>query len=137
MNIAEELALKRQLTIDYWARYTIADLQKSIRKKNIGRTHSLISSLKFHYKSTGGEDTIELEFNGYGKFLDMGVGRGRKLGDLAYNREVYKAIGQKNKQHKWLSKTAYKQIAALKGIMLSKYGEDLSSLIKESLEDKT
>lgn len=131
MNLSEQLALKRQLTIDYWARYSIADLQKSIRQKNIGRTHALISSLSY----TRNETAVDIKFIGYGKLLDMGVGRGRTIGDLAYNRLVYSAISQKNKNNKWMSRSLYKNIASLSKIIQEKYNEDSVAVVLETLNN--
>lgn len=137
MNTAAELADARNLTILYWARFTIADLQNSIRAKKIGRTHSLINSLnyKYHPESDGG-GSVNIEFNYYGKFLDMGVGKGRSIEDIRSNREIYRILGQKNKQHKWLSKPLYTQISALKFILAQKYGEDAANIIKERIVNK-
>ncbi len=131
MNSPEELAMLRAITYNYWGRYTLNDLQKSIRTKNIGRTHQLISSLAYSNNSSGDETKLALEFNYYGKMLDMGVGRGRPLESVSSNREVYRAIGQKNKSNKWFSKVAYTNIASLRKIIEEKYGEDASTIITE------
>lgn len=137
MEYSYKLELARKNTIDFWGRYVIADLQKSIRNKNIGRTHSLISNLGYQYKPDGsGDGTVELHFNYYGKMLDMGVGKGRKIEDVKFNREVYRVIGQKNKSNKWLSKVAFTQISALRHIMQEKFGEDAANIIKESITNK-
>ena len=100
----------------------------------MGRTHEVISSLKFTNNSLGdGDSTANFEFNYYGKFADMQVGRGRKLEDLKSNREVDRAIGQKRKNTKWLSKSLYTNIAALKQIMQEKYAEDAGQIIREGI----
>lgn len=137
MITAENLTIERRNTILFWARFTISDLQKSIRKRNIGRTHSLINSLKYndHLTSDGG-GSVELEFEQHGKFIDMMVGRGRKLEDIQQNRMIYQAVGRKIKNTKWLSSPAYKQIAALGYILAEKYGEDAGTLIKEQITNK-
>lgn len=64
-----------------WAKYTIERLQKQITKKKIGVTGSLNYSLlyKLAALSGGGVSSVNLEFNYYGKFIDMGVGRGQKI----------------------------------------------------------
>ena len=134
MITVEELAIARINTLNYWGRYTISDLQKSIRIKNIGRSHNLINSLKYNvHPESNGNAKIIFEFIYYGRLLDMGVGRGRKIEDIKSNRAVYNAISQKNKNHKWLSKVAYTNIAALKNIMQEKYGEDVQNLIREGI----
>lgn len=134
MITAEELEKARHNTISYWGRYSLSDLQNSIRKRNMGHTHDLIRSLKFHNNSNGtGNSTAAFEFNYYGKFADMQVGRGRKIEDIKSNREIYNAIGQKNKNTKWLSKSLYTNIAALKQIMQEKYAEDAAQIIREGI----
>jgi hypothetical protein len=136
MNTAGDLSEARKLTILYWARFTISDLQDSIRKHRIGRTHSLISSLNYSYHHEGdGDGTVNIEFNFYGKFLDMQVGRGRKIEDISQNRLIYKALGQKNKNTKWLSKPVYTQISALKHILAEKFGEDAANIIRERISN--
>jgi hypothetical protein len=136
MKTADELAIARMTTVNYWGRYSLSDLQKSIKRLNMGRTHELISSLKFsHNGSITGDDKAVFEFNYYGKFADMQVGRGRKLEDLKSNREVSKILGEKRKNTKWLSKSLYTNIAALKQIMQEKYAEDSAQIIREGISN--
>lgn len=136
MITANELAIARMNTVNYWGRYTLSDLQKSIKRLNMGRTHELIHSLKFsHNGSLDGNDKALFEFNYYGKFADMQVGKGRKIEDLKSNREIYNAIGQKRKNTKWLSKSLYTNIAALKQIMQEKYAEDAGQVIREGISN--
>lgn len=136
METADSLARERFNTVNYWGRYSLSDLQKSIKSRSMGRTHELISSLKFTNNSLGdGDSTANFEFNYYGKFADMQVGKGRKIEDLKSNREVYLAIGQKRKNTKWLSKSLYTNIAALKQIMQEKYAEDAGQIIREGISN--
>lgn len=136
METADSLAKERFNTINYWGRYSLSDLQKSIRVRGMGRTHQLITNLKFTNNSLGdGDSTANFEFPFYGKFADMQVGRGRKLEDLKSNREVDRAIGQKHKNTKWLSKSLYTNIAALKQIMQEKYAEDAGQIIREGISN--
>lgn len=136
METADSLARERFNTVNYWGRYSISDLQKSIKIRGMGRTHELISGLKFTNNSHGdGDSTANFEFPFYGKFADMQVGRGRKIEDLKSNREVYQAIGQKRKNTKWLSKSLYTNIAALKQIMQEKYAEDAGQIIREGISN--
>lgn len=136
METAESLEQARYNTVNYWGRYSLSDLQKSIKSRGMGRTHQLITSLKFTNNSGGdGDSTANFEFNYYGKFADMQVGKGRKIEDLKSNREVYNAIGQKRKNTKWLSKSLYTNIAALKQIMQEKYAQNAGQIIREGISN--
>jgi hypothetical protein len=136
METADSLANARFNTVNYWGRYSLSDLQKSIKSRGMGRTHQLITSLKFTNNSLGdGDSTANFEFNYYGKFADMQVGKGRKLEDLKSNREISNAIGQKRKNTKWLSKSLYTNIAALKQIMQEKYAQNAGQIIREGISN--
>jgi hypothetical protein len=136
METADSLANARFNTVNYWGRYSLSDLQKSIKSRGMGRTHQLITSLKFTNNSLGdGDSTANFEFNYYGKFADMQVGKGRKLENLKSNREVSNIIGQKRKNTKWLSKSLYTNIAALKQIMQEKYAQNAGQIIREGISN--
>lgn len=119
-----------------WAKYTIERLQKQITKKKIGVTGSLNYSLlyKLAALSGGGVSSVNLEFNYYGKFIDMGVGRGQKIESVKSNREVYNLVGGGRRPKKWFSKTLYGEVAALADIMSTKYGEQGARVLKESIQ---
>lgn len=121
--------------ISDWARYTIERLQKSIDRYKIGYTGSLRYSILYQLASLAGSTSgVNLEFNYYGKFVDMGVGRGQKIESIKSNREVYNLVGGGRKPKKWFSKTLYGELAALREIMASKYGELGTQILKESIE---
>jgi hypothetical protein len=133
-SINTEVEIKK--TISEWAEITIERLQKQIRNKKIGATGSLNNSLIYKLKSLAGTgvSSVNLEFNYYGKFLDMGVGRGQKIEGVKSNRDMYALIGGGRKPKKWFSKTAYGEQIALGKILSNKYGIIGTKIIKESIE---
>lgn len=137
MEFSYRLALERKKTIEYWARYTVSDEQKSIRKFGIGHSHALISSLGYKTLEDADEiKAVELTLNYYGKFVDMGVGRGWKLEDISGNRMMYGAIGLKGRRaKKWLGKVVYTNIASLRHILMERYKEDSVNIVKEGLSN--
>lgn len=122
--------------ISDWARYTIERLQKSIDKRHIGDTGSLRYSLLYHLAALagGGVESVKLEFNYYGKFLDMGVGRGQKIESVKSNREVYNLVGGGRRPKQWFSKTLWGEVAALTELLSVKYGDQGTRMIKESIQ---
>lgn len=70
-----------------WAEITIERWKSAIKDKGIGVTQSLINSFK-HELSISGNDVkvVTLRFNFYGRFRDMGVGRGLKAYERGTNK---------------------------------------------------
>jgi hypothetical protein len=68
-----------------WAQITIKRWRRKIDRMKIGQHSSgeLFRSFKYNVLASSGGDVqkIEFAFRYYGKFVDMGVGRGTKLGD--------------------------------------------------------
>ncbi len=138
MEFSYEVEIARRNTLNLWLRYTQNDLQKSIREKRIGYSHALVSSISGRLNEIlSGDSTLEIEFNQSGRFVDMGVGKGWKLEDQRENRLVYQAAGlHARRPKKWLSKTVYTQISALKYVLQERYGEDAANIINEVLSQK-
>ena len=118
-----------------WAKYTGERLGESILKKNIGKSQELIRSIKSNV--FGGEmapEKIVLSYLMRGKFVDMGVGKGQKLGDIKGNREVLAAAGLKGRRaKKWYSKTIYAETNKLADILKNNYGKQATNMIKENI----
>lgn len=126
-------AERRQL-IEDWARYTAERLQKSITRKKIGSSGALAYSQLYELSAAAGGDigSVKHSFNYYGKFVDMGVGRGQKIESVKGNGEVWQRAGRKAK--KWFSPTYYGQVSELRNLLAIKYGEQAANLIKENIE---
>lgn len=132
-SISRQAEIKQ--VISDWARYTIERLQTQILQKRIGVTGSLNYSLLYHLAGIAGGDisAVKLEFNYYGKFVDMGVGRGQKIESVKSNRDIYALVGGGRKPKKWLSKTLYGEVNALREIMATHYGEEGVQILKETI----
>ena len=119
-----------------WSAYLKNDLAKMLVKKKIGNTGSLAASVKYHIVSdSDGPVKVVFEFNHYGKFVDMGVGRGQKLGDVKGNAEIMRAAGIKGrKAKKWYSKTIFPEANTLALLLKEQYGIKAIELINDSIQ---
>ena len=132
----EKFAEERNQVADDWARYTAERLQKSLLRHKIGKSGSLSYSIIYALKSiSGGEvGSIRHEFNYYGKFVDMGVGRGQKIEDVKGNRDMVALMGSGRRPKKWFSKSYYAEVMQLEEILAKKYGQQYQRLIKETIQ---
>ncbi len=97
-----------------------------MRRLNINGTFELANSFVSTIVNNAGGDLsrIEFAFNYYGKFVDMGVGRGVKLGDARGNR----------RPKKWYSKTFYAEVKKLGELVAAKYAQKAQIIIVESVK---
>ena len=67
-----------------WAQITIIKWKKKLASKRIGDTETLLKSFKYNVLASaqGNVLRIALLFEYYGRFVDMGVGKGVKIGDV-------------------------------------------------------
>lgn len=130
-------SIERAKLISDWAKYTIERLQKNIDKRKIGVTGNLRNSFIYALRSAaeGNVSAILIEFNYYGKFVDMGVGAGQKIESVKSNRDAYALAGKRKGRHpkKWLGKTLYAEINELQFLLATKYKEQAANIIKESI----
>ncbi len=121
-----------------WTRYTTISFAKSLHKLNVGKTLELRKSLG-NYHVQGNVDDVEKvvwEFLKYGRFRDMGVGKGQRLGDVKGNQTIYRETGVKGRvPKKWYSKTIYGESNKLAQLLNQHYSKNITSEIKESLPD--
>lgn len=104
-----------------------------ITKKRIGKTGNLKNNIHINIvNGADGPEKVVLTFKHYGKFVDMGVGKGQKLGDVKGNQELAKAIGVKGrKAKKWFSKTFYPEVNTLENLLIKHYGQSAENIIKQ------
>ena len=127
-----------------WAQITVKQWRKNLSRLKIGQYSSgeLFRSFQFKVIGSAGGDIqkIEFAFNYYGKFVDMGVGRGTRLGDqpLSRTRQRFagKFHGTGKVPKKWYSKTFYAESHRLFEILKKEYGRKAQILITESIGDK-
>lgn len=136
MQFNQNLSADRAEVISLWARYTIERLQRSIDKRKIGVTGSLRYSLLYALKAVADGDisAINILFNYYGKFVDMGVGAGVKIESVKSNGDMYNTTAKARRPKKWLSKTLYAEINELQLLLASKYSEQVPNIIRESIQ---
>lgn len=97
-----------------------------MRKLNIVETNALATSfVHYIHSAAGGKiDLIEFTYLYYGRFVDMGVGRGVSL--------ITRDIAEHNRQQKpWYSRTFFRELNKLTGFLAENYGEQAAILLKE------
>jgi hypothetical protein len=126
-----------------WAQITIKRWRRKIDRLKIGLHSSgeLFRSFQYNVLASSGGDVqkIEFAFRYYGKFVDMGVGRGTKLGDqpmsMGMRKLSGKFLGMKRAPKKWYSKTFYSETQRLVEILQEEYGHRGQVIISENIND--
>ncbi len=69
---------------DAWAKITIIKWKKKLAINKVGNSGTLLQSFQYNFLASaqGNVLKITLLFEYYGRFVDMGVGRGVKIGDV-------------------------------------------------------
>jgi hypothetical protein len=128
---------------DAWAKITIIKWKKKLSSNRIGDTGSLLRSFKYNVLASaqGSVLKITLLFEYYGRFVDMGVGKGVKIGDVkesATSRKLSgKMLGNRRRPKKWYSKTFHAEVMKLSEIFAKEYGHQGVVAITENLSDKS
>ncbi|WP_319228360.1 hypothetical protein [Draconibacterium orientale] len=102
------------LTVEAWADIVIERWEQKIERLNIGSSGQLIKSF-YHTVQTqanGNPELIVFTFEYYGKFVDMGVGRGVTIEEVEFSNRRPKA---------WYSKVFFSQLEKLKELLAEKY----------------
>jgi len=118
------------LTVEAWAEITIKRWEQKIVALGIGHTRELINSFTLHIISdaNGNPSLIQFAFEYYGKFVDMGVGKGVKIG----------LGGHTNRKSKpWYSKTFAAEVHSLGRILADKYAQKATLVIVEGITKKS
>ena len=118
-----------KLTIEAWADIVIKEWLNKITAMGLINTSALYNSFVHHIVASAGGDVqrIEFAFNYYGKFLDMGVGKGIKAGQHADSFRDPK---------KWYSPVLTYHLAQLRDILVEKYAMQGVSGIVEQINIK-
>ncbi len=138
-NIQEKLSQVQ--VADNWARITIKVWRDKIVKLKAVDHSQLWQSFIYDVIAEAGGNVIKIEFAFlyYGKFIDMGVGKGVKIGDVKENansrRLEGKMLGNRRRPKKWYSKPFAHEVARLSEIMEEEYGHLSALQIKENLEN--
>jgi hypothetical protein len=115
------------LTVERWADIVIERWERKIERLKIGHSGKLSESFYHHVKTqaNGDPEFIVFTFEYYGKFVDMGVGRGVKIADVESSNRRPKS---------WYSKTFFSQLEKLKEILADKYATKAQLAIITNVE---
>ena len=135
--------LSERKIAEAWAVITIIKWKRKLASNKIGDTGTLLRSFKYNVLASaqGNVLKITLLFEYYGRFVDMGVGRGVKIGDVkesAASRMLSgKMLGNRRRPKKWYSKTFHAEVMKLSEIFAREYGHRGVVAITENLSDKS
>ncbi len=121
-------------TVQAWADIVIKEWDKKAVALRIGSTGALVRSFVNHVLWNAGGDMqkVEFVFEYYGKFVDMGVGRGVNLG----NRDARIGAGLTSRRPKpWFTATFYKEVAKLRYILSERTAGNIQLMIVRNIED--
>jgi hypothetical protein len=123
-----------------WADITIKRWRQRLVKLSAIQSNHLWQSFARDVieQANGDIAKIVMTFLFYGRFIDMGVGRGTKVGGVrenAANRKIVgKMLGNRRKPKKWYSKTLAAEVMRLTEIMGKSYADGTGAIIKEGIE---
>jgi hypothetical protein len=115
------------LTLQAWADIVIERWETNISRLGINHTGQLLRSFYHHVEvqANGAPELIEFTFEYYGKFVDMGVGRGVTMEQVEVSNRRPKP---------WYSKTFFSQIEKLKDLLGEKYERKAQLAIVTNVE---
>lgn len=118
-------------TLQAWAEIVIKNWEEKIEKLGISDTGALVSSLvhELYLESSGDAATIAFAFNYYGRFVDMGVGKGVPIGEVKASRNEHT-----RRPKKWHSKVFFAEVQKLGEIWAEKTGQKAALAITENIE---
>ena len=129
-------------TVEKWLEYTLDDLRESLRKLKIDDTGHLLASVQGHLVAAAGDDVqkLSIAYAVYGKFVDMGVGRGMGAGvrkrdsDYARIRDERGRLRQySRKPRPFASKVLGKQSFRLSVLLSDYFGATITARIQNAL----
>lgn len=117
-------------TYQAWADIVIDNWEQKVHALGISYSYDLVESFKNEVISEANGDAarIEFTFNYYGKFVDMGVGRGVSL-------EEASQTWHRRKKKPWYSKVFFSEIKKLTDIVAEKYARKGAMMIVENMAD--
>ena len=122
--------LNVNLTVQAWADIVIQIWLDKIERLRIQYSYQLADSFVNHVisHSNGDVQRIEFAFNYYGKFVDMGVGKGVSLEDVS-------SPDVRRKPKPWYSRTFYAEVQKLAKLLAEKYARKGVLVIVENIDD--
>jgi hypothetical protein len=133
-------AVKPQIeVVEEWAKILDERLKKKLSKFKISYSDSLRNSIRTDIiKAVGGQvDRVNLLYNYYGAFVDMGVGRGQRIGDVKETGKMLRIVGGKGrKPKKWYSVTIAAECNTLADLMMKYYADKSKTVLFRELPTK-
>jgi hypothetical protein len=129
-------------TLEKWLEYTLDDLRENLRKLKINDTGYLLASVEGHLVAAAGGDVDKLfiAYAAYGKFVDMGVGRGMMAGTRKRDSDYARIRDERGQLHKFsrkprpfASKVIGKQTFRLSVLLSDYYGDTIIAKIQDAL----
>lgn len=123
-----------------WADVVERIWKEKLNKLDVGITGALYDSIKNDVNQNTATTIITFSFNGYGRFVDMGVGREMPIGNINTsqfwdNRQANGRLNRKvRKAKKWYSSTMFAEVKKLSGYLKTHYGKKAIAIIAESLK---
>lgn len=105
-----------------WGRRTDLVLRAEIGKLGIGVTEELLASVRYRVFQEAAGAGYDLSFLDYGRFVDMGVGRGHGMDAKIERQKTNAALirSQRKKERKpkkWYSRAFYGRLNTLNGVV--------------------
>jgi hypothetical protein len=126
-----------------WAKITILKWKRKMARMNVSHSGTLLNSFKYNVLASAQGDVLKVTFlfEYYGRFVDMGVGKGVKIGDikesLTSRKLSGKMLGNRRRPKKWYSKTFHAEVMKLSELFAKEYGHRGVLAITESVSDKS
>lgn len=119
-------------TYQAWADIVIDNWEQKVYALDLNYSYDLVESFKNEVisQAEGDASRIEFAFNYYGKFVDMGVGKGVSLAEVG---ETW----HRRKKKPWYSKTFFSEIKKLGAIIATKYATRAVLAIVENYDDNS
>ncbi|MHB8209063.1 hypothetical protein [Mucilaginibacter sp.] len=141
LDTPADIQLSTEQFFTDWAAYTVQRLRGALDKyRRPTWTDSLYNSLVTEVSQSGGNvDAVILKFLQYGRFIDMGVGRGVPIGAAGSGQfsAARNAKGQlksyRRKPEHWYSKTYFAEVQKVKELYQEAFSNSIPVQIKEAL----
>ena len=129
-------------TVEKWLDYTLDDLRAALRKLKVNDTGHLLASVQGHLLAAAGGDVqkLSIAYAAYGKFVDMGVGRGMGAGVRKRDSDYARIRDERGRLHQhsrtprqFSSKVIGKQSMRLSLILSDYYGRTTIASLQNAL----
>jgi hypothetical protein len=105
-------------TVESWAEITVREWKSKINALNIGVTGDLYDSLEHRVIGSGENiERVRFSYNGYGIFVNFGVGKTKRVSKKA-----------------WFSPVIYRECQILSRLMAERYGMKAANMIITSIK---